>query len=277
MLSKETLQHIEAQALVAAAKPISIAGGSNVVVLPESVSLHGLEKYQPTRDRFRGSLKTQSLRDFSKYAESHISDDSDAIASRGFIDQDAMAATVIFNLGTPDEAGHGDDRATLTLKPTAAYTAVQAIVGKSLNQQTLAEWLEDWAPHITATAGSETLSIAAAISGVRKMTIKATSQRDSSVGDFSASRSAMDDIEAKSQETLPTAFLFQVVPFEGLGTSTLTLRLSVITGDDKHVLKLRWVGEEAQREEFAIEFKHVLEHEVGGFVPLTIGTFALGN
>ena len=109
------------------------------------------------------------------------------------------------------------------------------------------------------------------------MTIKATSQRDSSVGDFSASRSSMDDIEAKSQETLPTAFLFQVVPFEGLGTSTINLRLSVITGEDKPVLKLRWVGEEAQREEFAIEFKQVLEHEVGGFVPLTIGTFTLGN
>lgn len=276
MFNKETLQHIEAQALIAAAKPISIDGGSNVVVLPDSVSMHSLEKYQPARDRFRGSLKTQSLRDFSKYVELHIRAGLE-IESAGFIDQDAMSATVIFNLGNPDWPGHADDRATLTLKPSAAYTAVQSIVGKALSQQALAEWLEDWAPHIITTAGDETLSIAAAISGVRKMTIKATSQRDSSVGDFSASRSAMDDIEAKSQETLPTAFLFQVVPFEGLGESTITLRLSVITGEDKPVLKLRWVGEEAQREAFAIEFKHVLEREVGGFVPLTIGTFAIGN
>lgn len=276
MLTKDTLQHIEAQALIAAAKPINIDGGSALVVLPESVGLQSLEKHQPMRDRFRGALKTQSLRDFSKYVEGHINSSLSELAS-GYIDQDAMSATVIFNLGNPDEAGHGDDRATLTLKPAAAYTAVQAIVGKSLSQQTLAEWLEDWAPNIAAIAGDETMTIAAAISGIRKMTIKATSQRDSSVGDFSASRSSMDDIEAKSQETLPTAFLFQVVPFEGLGTSTLTLRLSVITGEDKPVLKLRWVGEEAQREEFAIEFKQVLEHEVGGFVPLTIGTFTLGN
>ena len=276
MFNKETLQHIEAQALVAAAKPISIDGGSNVVVLPDSVSLHSMEKYQPARDRFRGALKTQSLHDFSKYVGLHIRAGLE-IESAGFIDQDAMSATVIFNLGNPDFPGHADDRATLTLKPSAAYTAVQSIVGKALSQQALAEWLEDWAPHIITTAGDETLSIAAAISGVRKMTIKATSQRDSSVGDFSASRSAMDDIEAKSQETLPTAFLFQVVPFEGLGESTITLRLSVITGEDKPVLKLRWVGEEAQREAFAIEFKHVLEREVGGFVPLTIGTFAIGN
>ncbi|MGE6790865.1 DUF2303 family protein [Pseudomonas guineae] len=276
MFDKETLRHIEAQALIAAAKPISIDGGSNVVVLPDSVTMHSMEKYQPMRDRFRGNLKTQSLRDFSKYVERHNDADLGQEAG-GFIDQDAMSATVIFNLGTPDEAGHGDDRATLTLKPSAAYTAVQSIVGKALSQQALAEWLEDWAPNIIATAGDETLTIAAAISGIRKMTIKATSQRDSSVGDFSANRSAMDDIEAKSQETLPTAFLFQVVPFEGLGASSITLRLSVITGEAQPVLKLRWVGEEAQREGFAIEFKQVLEQEVGGFVPLTIGTFALGN
>ncbi|NMZ68843.1 Uncharacterized conserved protein YfdQ, DUF2303 family [Pseudomonas peli] len=276
MLNKETLQHIEAQALAAAAKPISIDGGSNVVVLPNSVNLHSLEQYQPARDRFRGGLKTQSLRDFSKYVERHIRAGLE-IESAGFIDQDAMSATVIFNLGNPDWPGHGDDRATLTLKPSAAYTAVQAIAGKALGQQALAEWLEDWAPHIIATASDETLTIAAAISGIRKMTIKATSQRDSSVGDFSASRSAMDDIEAKSQETLPQAFMFQVVPFEGLGESTINLRLSVITGEANPVLKLRWVGEEAQREAFAIEFKHVLEREVGGFVPLTIGTFAIGN
>ena len=276
MLTKDTLQHIEAQARAAAATPIIIENGHSIVVLPSEVRLHSLEGYQPMRDRFRGALKTQSLHDFSKYVERH-GDATISIAAGGFIDQDAMSATVIFNLGTPDDAGHGDDRATLTLKPAAAYTAVQAIVGKSLSQQTLAEWLEDWAPNIIAMAGDDTMTIAAAISGIRKMTIKATSQRDSSVGDFSASRSSMDDIEAKSQETLPTAFLFQVVPFEGLGTSTINLRLSVITGEDKPVLKLRWVGEEAQREEFAIEFKQVLEHEVGGFVPLTIGTFTLGN
>ena len=276
MLTKDTLQHIEAQALIAAAKPIIIENGHSIVVLPSEVRLHSLEGYQPMRDRFRGALKTQSLRDFSKYVEGHINSSLSELAS-GYIDQDAMSATVIFNLGNPDEAGHGDDRATLTLKPTAAYTAVQNIVGKTLSQQALAEWIEDWAPHITATAGNETLSNPAAISGIRKMTIKATSQRDSSVGDFSASRSAMDDIEAKSQETLPTAFLFQVVPFEGLAASTITLRLSVITSEAQPALKLRWVGEESQREDFAREFKAVLESEVGGFVPLTIGTFALGN
>lgn len=272
-LSKEAIQHIESQALAAAGREISTSS-AEVVVLPDGVALHSLERFEAGRYRFRGALATHSLRDFSKYVEHHAANEAGA---HGFIDQDRMAASVIFNLGTTENAGHGDDTATLTLKPTAAYTALQAIVGKGLSQQQLAEWLEDWAQHITAKANDEILPTLTAIAAVRRMTIKASSQRDSVVGDFNASRSAMDEIEAKSLDTLPTAFVFCVVPFEGLKAADILLRLSVISGKEEPVLKLRWVGEETQREEFAREFKGVLDQEVGGFVPLTIGTFAVGK
>ncbi|AFM32605.1 MULTISPECIES: DUF2303 family protein [Stutzerimonas stutzeri subgroup] len=274
-LSKEAIQHIESQAIIAAAKPIVIDDGTSVAVLPEAVSLRSLEQYQPLRDRFRGTLRTHSLRDFTKYVAAH--DNANQPRPGGFIDQDAMSATVIFNLGEPDHAGHGDDTATLTLKPTAAYSALQGVVGRALGQKELAEWLEDWLPNLEAQDGETTLQMLQAINAVRRMVIKATSQRDSNVGDFSASRSAMDEIEAKSQDTLPSAFIFTTVPFEGLDVADIKLRLSVITGRDEPLLKLRWVGEEAQREAFAQEFKDVLEQEVGGLVPLTIGTFSLGK
>ncbi len=274
-LSKEAIQHIESQAVIAAAKPITIDGGTSVAVLPDAVSLRSLEQYQPLRDRFRGTLRTHSLRDFTKYVGAH--DNSNQPRPGGFIDQDAMSATVVFNLGEPDHAGHGDDVAVLTLKPTAAYSALQGVAGRALGQKELAEWLEDWLPNLEAQDGEATLPMLQAINAVRRMVIKATSQRDSNVGDFSASRSAMDEIEAKSQDTLPSAFIFTTVPFEGLDVADIKLRLSVITGRDEPLLKLRWVGEEAQREAFAREFKDVLEQEVGGLVPLTIGTFSLGK
>ncbi len=276
-LSKEAIQHIESNALAAAARELHVDDGTRLAVLPEAVRLHSLEQYQPVRDRFRGTMATHSLRDFTKYVEAHGEDDNAPVQARGFIDQDAMRATVIFNLGSPGFAGHGDDTATLTLKPTAAYAALQGIVGKPHSQQALAEWLEDWLPNLKALDGNTDLNMLKAINAVRRMVIKATSQRDSNVGDFSSSRSAMDEIEAKSQETLPSAFIFTTVPFEGLQVTTITLRLSVITGRDEPLLKLRWVGEEAQREEFAREFKAVLEQEVGGIVPLSIGTFSLGK
>jgi len=275
-LSKEAIQHIEANALSAAGREI-ITETSRLAVLPEAVRVHCLEQYQACRDRFRGSLNTHSLQDFAKYVEGHLKNESLTGSASGFIDQDAMRATVLFNLGTPALPGHGDDTASLTLKPTAAYAALLAVVGKPLSQQALAEWLEDWLPNLQARDGEADLPMLQAINAVRRMTIKATAQRDSNVGDFSSSRSAMDEIEAKSQDTLPSAFIFFTVPFEGLQQASITLRLSVITGRDEPQLKLRWVGEEAQREEFAREFKAVLEQEVGGFVPLTIGTFALGK
>ena len=276
-LSKEAIQHIESQAVIAAAKPIVIDGGATVTVLPEGIRLQAMEQFQPLRDRFRGHMATHSIQDFANYVAGHEVDFAATVEQRGFIDQDAMRASVIFNLGTPGAAGHGDDTATLTLKPTAAYAALQGIVGKAHSQQALAEWLEDWLPNLQAVAGGEDLPMLQAINAVRRMTIKATSQRDSNVGDFSSSRSAMDEIEAKSQEILPSAFIFTTVPFEGLQPANITLRLSVITGRDEPQLKLRWVGEEAQREEFAREFKAVLEQHVDGLVPLTIGTFALGK
>lgn len=272
MLNKETLQLVIDNAILAATRAIAVDGGADVAALPEGVRLQNLEQFKPHRDRFRGALNTHSIKDFSAYATNHPHE-----GPAGFIDQDRMRATVIFNLGDPNSPGHGDDVAHLTLKATAAYAALCQICGQKLTQQALAEWLEDWSSNLQAFACEQVLSVPQAIAAVRRMTIKATSQRDSVVGDFSASRSAMDEIEAKSQEVLPTHFLFTTEPFEGLPVAVITLRLSVITGGDSPMLKLRWSQEEAQREEFAKNFKQTLSAEIGGLIPLTIGTFAIAN
>lgn len=273
MFDKDALQLMLSTALAAANQTID-TGGHQLALLPENIRPLNLEQYQAQRDRFRGVLRTHSLPDFANYVERHTTSESHPA---GFVDQDAMSATVIFNLGTEAQPGHGDDTATLTLKPTAAYVALQAIVGKAMSQQALAEFLEDWMPYLVAGAGEETLPMLAAINAVRRMSIKATSTQSSEVGDLSARRSAMDEIEARSLETMPTTFIFTTRPYEPLEPASITLRVSVITGRDEPQLKLRWVGEEAQRESFADEFKRVLDSAVGGLVPLTIGTYQQGK
>lgn len=273
MFDKDALQIVISNALAAANQTIE-PGSHSLSVLPKDVTLHNLEQYQFGRDRFRGALRTHSLPAFANYVERHTTDES---KPAGFVDQDAMSATVLFNLGTADEPGHGDDTATLTLKPTAAYVALHAIVGKPLSQQALAEFLEDWMPHLVAGAGEESLGMPAAINAVRRMKITATSSQGSEVGDLQARRSKMDEIEASSLETMPTTFIFTTRPYDPLEPAAITLRVSVITGRDEPLLKLRWVGEEAQREGFADEFKQVLEGAVGGLVPLTIGTYQQGK
>jgi uncharacterized protein YfdQ (DUF2303 family) len=81
--------------------------------------------------------------------------------------------------------------------------------------------------------------IAKAIAAMRTITIKAASESDHTVSDTSASRSTLDQIEARSKETLPADLIFSVVLFEGLGQRDITLRVSVITSSAQPVLKLR--------------------------------------
>ncbi|MBA1187937.1 DUF2303 family protein [Pseudomonas entomophila] len=50
------------------------------------------------------------------------------------------------------------------------------------------------------------------------------------------------------------------------------LRMSVITSGSQLALKLRWIGEEAQREAIAQEFKQVLESKVSDAAKLTLGS-----
>lgn len=83
----------------------------------------------------------------------------------------------------------------------------------------------------------------------------------------------MDQIEARSKETLPVSLHFRTVPFEGLTEQQITLRLSVITSGAVPVLKLRWVGEDVQREDIAQEFKAVLQRIIGDAAALFIGAF----
>ncbi|WP_443701181.1 DUF2303 family protein, partial [Pseudomonas sp.] len=186
-----------------------------------------------------------------------------------------MSCLVMFNIGDAANPGHADDRAALKLKPTAGYKAVREIGGRTLSQRELSDWIEDWNASLTAVGEDlQDISIVKAIAAVRTITIKASSESDHTVRETGASRSAMDAIEASSKETLPTSLVFSVVPFEGLSVREIVLRISVITSGAQPALKLRWIGEEVQREEIAQEFKSVLEAQVGEAAKLALGTFS---
>lgn len=266
-LTKEAIQLITDTALEAAGKALPTLAPT--IVLPEGTKIVDLEKYQYLRSRFRGTLSTHSLADFSVYVTDRAVDDA-----RGFIDQDSMTCVLMFNLGTESKPGHADDRAVLKLKPSAAYKAVQAINSQAMTQKDLSDWIEDWNHCLKAVDDAgEAMPIAKAIAAVRTITIKAASESDHTVSETSASRSTMDQIEARSKETLPASLIFSAVPFEGLSLRDITLRVSVITSGSQPVLKLRWVGEEVQREEIAQEFKSVLDEKIGAAAKLTLGSF----
>lgn len=266
MLTKDTLELIIDQA--AAANSIA-ATNTPVAVLPAGVKIHSLEQFQLHRSRFRGALRTNSLHDFAQYTINR-----NGTTAKGFVDPEDMSCKIFFNLGDDSTPGHADDTATLTLLPTAAYKALRAIAGRKLNQRELAEWIEDWNTNLRAKKeADQDMDIHQAVNSVRNITIEAKASSTHGEHNFGASRSAMDSIEAASADTRLDALHFTFVPYEGLGEQTFLLKLSILTGDEKPTLKLRWVGEELQVEDIAQEFKKVLAAEVGGHATLTLGTF----
>lgn len=247
------------------------------ILVPENYELRNAEHLQELRSRFRGRMATRSMPDFCKYVERRTDEQESAPAPSGFIDVDNMCCQVFFNLGDTESPGHADDTAELTLKPTAAFAALQQIAGRALSQAQLAEWMEDWSANLKVVGNQgEDIPVGVAVQKVRTITMKATAERTSTESNFGAVRSAMDEIEASHAEQQPADLLFTIKPYEGLTVRTFTLRLSIITGD-KPTLKPRWVQQEAQEEEIAQEFKQVLNQEIGGFANLTLGSFFPGK
>lgn len=266
-LTKEAIQLITDTALQATGK--SLETSQATVVLPENSTIVSLEKWQAGRSRFRGIYSTHSLADFVAYTAGRA-----IPTAKGFIDQDAMSCTIIFNLGDDENPGHADDRALLSLRASAGYKAAQSIGGRQMTQKELSDWIEDWHQFVTAVDESGNhMNLSRAIAAVRTITVKAASESAHTVSDTGASRSAMDQIEASSKETLPASLVFSVVPYEGLTEQQISLRLSVITSGTQPGLKLRWVGEEVQREGIAQEFKSVLQAQVGESAALVLGAF----
>lgn len=249
------------------------------ILLPDQFKLAKTEHLQAQRARFRGNLETESLSDFCHYVIGGAAELKDqGITPRAFINAPQMSCKAFLNIGNHGTPGHGDHTAALHLKATAAFLAMQRIASGTLSQRELAEWMEDWHDHlsITDTNGSS-MTVAEAVQKVRNITIKASAERTSSETNFSASQSAMDQIAAAHEEKQPSDLIFSTVPYEELKVREFTLRLSILTGESKPQLRLRWVQKEAQEEEIAQEFKELLTSKLGNSCQVTVGRFTLGE
>lgn len=235
-----------------------------------------IEHLQPGRSRFRGAFATRQLPDFAAYV---IAETENAARERGsvqgFIDTDNMCAKVFFNLGNLEHAGHADHHATLKLKPTAAYAALQAATARSLDQRALHDFVEDWRDSIVPVfdGQADATRLANTLAAIRDITVETARKVNHVERDMGATRSAMESIDARSTLTLPSGFEFRTVPYDGLAERTFRLRLGVITGGDKVALTLRIQQAEQVTEDIAKDFRDRLATKLGTACPLTLGTF----
>ncbi len=239
----------------------------HAIVLPDGYHIHKLEHLNLLRDRFRGLMSTTSIADFVKYAVNSAFEDEPAGC---FINADEMEAVCIFNIGTISEPGHADNKASIALKKTAPFRAVLDINGRKNRQKELAEWLEDWRDYLLAfDADGNVMSIKQAVSAIRRISIEAMSTSDHEDQDFSAKRSVMESVEAKSKEIMPVAFEFKCVPYEGLTDRPFSLRLSILASDNPQLV-LRIIQLETAEEAIATEFRDLL---IEKFTDKPVNTF----
>lgn len=262
----------------AANMPCDDANTTSLGVFASDFKLHNLEQFKPKRDRFRGVFSTESITDFVSYVLSHRSKDLNSF-TKGFIEtKRALQCIVFFNLGNCDEsAGHADDKAILTLEPTPEYAAVLNAKSR-MNQREFIDFLEDWSDFISPVIKQEDdfeyLRMGAVINAIRNMKITSSSETTSNVRDTGSSRSAMEEIEARSADTLPTHFKLSTTAYPELPHRDILLRFLVGTDDQKPNFSVKITAHAAVTESIGQAFKAVLLGELENFGAFLLGRFA---
>lgn len=273
-MQKDTLQLITDTALAAADTVNAAAMDSpfGMVMVPETFKQVDLEKYMPERRRFRGTFITTDIEDFNAYA---INQTADAIFINA--DREVMIAVAYFDLGDQNNPGHADHIATLSCEPLPAYNAALRINCERLKQSQLAEFIEDWLPHLTVLCDDEVQNPLQAIQAVRNIKITASAAAAHSEHHFGASRSAMEEVEAKSTvHKLPTHIKFNLVPHSGFDAIDVMFRVSVITDAENPRLTLRWMQQDIQQQAIGDNLKRLITDaiaQIGDFCPIYTGTF----
>jgi uncharacterized protein YfdQ (DUF2303 family) len=271
MFNSETLQKLqEAETITNAHAMLEVANlQGQALALPNTFTLHDLEAMLPNRRRLRGSMNTSFLEAFAAYAETHADDQAAC-----FIDAKQMQAVLILNLGSADKPGHADHTAKLTLEKTAEFKALEKITNSACNQKELAEWMEDWHPHIAgASADGSSMDAKQIVKAVRAIDIKALREVGSTVENLKQTRSTFESVDVSSQHKLPAELTFTCVPFTDLAEHKFQLRLSALTGGDQVKLTIHIrradAEQQAMAEEFATKTKGVL-----GDTAVYVGTYS---
>lgn len=277
MLSKEAITALqESQSIMAAHQAIAHASDSrDLAALPSDYSLHDLEAFLPARRRARGTMKTSVLASFADYTTAH-----GELGCAVFIDPMSMQAVSVLNLGEPTQPGHADNKAVLELKKTAAYQALLTYAcGNPLKQSQIAEFLEDWADHLTCSNDAGAIATPKAIAAIRKITIEAMRKLESTEQQLSASLSTFESAQATSTEPLPTQINFTCQPYADLSDRTFSLRLGIQTGNDKPAITLRIIKIEQHTEDMANELAELVagQFESDTNIAVILGTYSKTN
>ena len=225
------------------------------LALHRDFSIKSLEEYLPTRTSLRGSFNTTNIENYIKFIKTKKQSGATC-----FVDSVQMTANTILDIGTQESPLHCNNTARLSLNQTAAFLALLQFEGTHHLQKRTAEWLEEWHEHLSfLSSENEDMPLSSAVAAIRKMKITHQSEMESSVEQTSESRSAMENLDADANKTLPSTAIFTCTPYLGLDEREFILKLSVLTGDSKPKLVFKILQYESILEEITEEFANIIE------------------
>jgi uncharacterized protein YfdQ (DUF2303 family) len=130
------------------------------------------------------------------------------------------------------------------------------VAGKGLTQRNAAEFLEDWTDNIRCLDSGE-IPTSKAIGAIRRLTIENARKVTSEVKQLAESRSAFEQVEAKSEDPIPELVYFKCKPYSDLQERTFVLRVAVLT-TEQPAIKLHIRQHEEHIEQMAQELADVV-------------------
>lgn len=233
---------------------------SPITVVPETMKTVDMEKYMPNAAWYRQGYSTEMLLEYIAYLKNYAQEGTVC-----FVDSDRMTAKAVIDMGTVAEPLHKQHTASLNLERMVAFAAVMSFCGERQSQREAAEFVEDWADHITiySNLGDE-MSAQAASASFRNMTIDAARSVETSVGDFSESMTAMEKIEARNKESLPAEIVFNCTPYQDFVERSISIKVRILTSSSDPAFMFRIVRQESLLDEIACEFKDRLKDAFAG-------------
>ena len=256
MMDKDAIKQIQETANIPAVlSGVTNTAESPVAVIPEGYQLLDLEKYMELASHYRLAYKTTSVDSYASY----VGDRSEE-GTLCFVDPKSMSAHTIVDLGTVDAPGHKQHSAILTMTPTAAFKELCRVDGSPMGQKAAAEFIEDWSGSLDVNLpdGGVILPSSAARL-IRNLTIERARTTNTLTKDHLDKMSAMESVEAKSQETLPTELTFTCAPYVGLHHRQFYLRIAILTAGEEPKVLFRIIAKEAVMEDIGGEFEGLLD------------------
>ena len=254
--------------LAVSAVSVNAVNDTDAVVIPKTATIESLEKFNEAPNHFRGSFTTSLIREFIAYINAHAN-----TSSAVFIDPDAMHASCIIDQGKPESPQWGYHRATAKLKKTPEYDAVFQSNFRTLAQQDLIDFAEDWEAFIRFyDQNGEGIPFRQAINILRRVKLNATASTDQTIDNYAGSRSTLEQVEVRSgADVLPAGFLFTVEPYQGFTVRELICQLRAVTDEKTVKFKYRIKGLDNTIADIAHEFGQLIKAACNDTFPVHLG------